>query len=187
MSSTARLEGFEARLSAENGTWVADVEAQGADHLRLRFRTPVSGNLPRWVPGTALTCVLKSETDTIFAEVSLLKCASGIAWITCPAHWEDWDRRSARREVGGFLVQYTIGSHIGSAECVNVSAGGIRLRMPFAVQKGTKARVSFALPGSDEQVTYGALAVQVDGDEVGFKLTGLAPHQGLRIVDSMAA
>jgi uncharacterized protein (TIGR02266 family) len=65
---------------------------------------------------------------------------------------DNFNRRGSPRVVLGILVRYRFDNTFAAALTLNLSKGGISIRTTTPLQRGTKARVKFRLPGSKRDI-----------------------------------
>lgn len=146
----------ELRLATTGVMWLADLEAQGIDHLRVRLRADDLGVLPVLMPGTALECTMRSEDGRYYVNGSVLQQSRDRVWLALPAQWRKDELREFARQTGGFAVKYFADVANGVAHCVDISAGGLKICVKQQIPSRCRIEIFFTLPGE-------ALPVHVQG------------------------
>jgi hypothetical protein len=146
----------ELRLATTGVVWIAELEAQGAEHLRVRLREDDLGVLPILTPGTSLECTMRSEDGRYYVVGSVLQQSRATVWLSLPPMWRKTERREFARQSGGFAVRYDSEFANGIAHCVDVSAGGMKIRVKQELRAKSRMELLFTLPGE-------ALPVRVQG------------------------
>jgi uncharacterized protein (TIGR02266 family) len=65
---------------------------------------------------------------------------------------DSFNRRSSPRVVLGIPVAYRVGTTIAAALTLNLSKGGLAIRTMSPLEKGTRVKVRFRLPGSKKDI-----------------------------------
>jgi hypothetical protein len=178
----------EIRLEATGVVWLADVEAQGGDHLRVRLRPDSLGVLPQLATDTAVGCAMDGADGRYYVDATVLEQEGPVLWLRIALAWSRTERRQNLRAPGGFPVSYRMGEVEGIAACMDVSAGGMRLRMAQAPPSRAHMTLSFKLPGEPVPVRTEGLVIYTrpaeapgTGTDVGVKFQNLSPRDAARI------
>src|SRR5438105_14125285 len=94
----------ELRSMATGAVWMAVVEAQGADHLRVRVQPDEIGALPVLPPGVALECAMDSPEGRYFVSATAIAQKSELLWLEISPMSRRPERRATRRPAGAFQV-----------------------------------------------------------------------------------
>ena len=187
MENTDTAEG-SFHILVEGTSWPADVEAQGASHIRVRF-ADVAGP-PSLAPGQVITCKFDKGTHSAFIQGIALNCAKGSAWIRLLGAWTSWERRAGHRGKGGFPIRLRFTDVEYKGTSVDISPGGMRVHLERPNNHPRRLSVTFSLPGNTNEWTLNARIVhseEIEADagaiEWGLKFTGLPPEIGARIAD----
>ncbi len=178
----------ELKLATTGVVWHAILEAQGTDHLRVRLRPDDLGVLPALAAGTSLECTMRSEEGSYYVIGSVLKQQAATIWLSLPKIWRKEERRDSVRATGGFVVKYIIDTTSGVAACMDVSAGGMRLRTNRAFPRMSHVYLLFTLPGEALPVHVQGLVLHsipveapAQGVDLGIKFSNLAIGDATRI------
>jgi hypothetical protein len=178
----------ELRSMATGALWVADVEAQGAEHLRVRVRPDEIGVMPVLPAGTALECAMDSQDGRYFVSATAIAQQSDLIWLEISPMWRRTERRAFRRYSGAFQVHYFHDQRHGIAACLDISAGGCRLRVKSPLPVQSSIELVFTLPGTPLPMRTQARILHVrpsDGAQtavdLGIKFTDLAVEDGARL------
>jgi hypothetical protein len=178
----------EIRVHMTGALWFAEVEAQGSDHLRVRLRTGELGALPSLAEGMAVDCAMESADGRYCVEAHVLRQDGALLWLTIAPVWIRAENRQSPRMTGGFTVAYTAGEASGIAACLDISAGGMRLRMANPLPLRSSVGLSFTLPGEPQPVDLDGTVLYVHsleddtpGVDVGVKFRHVPVADGARI------
>jgi hypothetical protein len=183
------MEGLvELKLATTGIVWMAHVEAQGTDHLRVKLKGDDLGVLPVLTTGTSLECTMRAADGRYYVIGSVLKQESAIVWLSLPPIWRMEERRDTTRNTGGFGVKYVNSEASGLASCIDISAGGIRVRTRTELTSRTHVELLFTLPGEalpvrvEGIILYSRPAEKIEhGFETGVKFIDLAIGDSMRI------
>ena len=176
---------MKAKVSIKVGkeSWLGDVLAYTGGYLRVALRSTGAEDWPRWDAATPAKCVIHEGDRRHASDGTILKQTRELVWVQVPPTWSGPDRRHAQRQLGGFRVRYEAEAGAGVAECLDISAGGIRLLAPVPIPELSRLRLEFRLPNDRRPVqTEGiVLRSRKDNDivEVGVKFADT------RVVDSV--
>ncbi len=170
---------------AAAGSWSGTVEAQGPDHIRVRFQPGVGQDAPSLTVGERVECSLVDGSRRHNSTGKVLKQSDSVAWIQVPATWTQREQRAAQRAAVGFSVTYDYLGETYVGRCLNVSVGGMRLRVPSPPAESSRLRVKFVLPGETRAVSTEAQVIRLSDSceekqqyEVGLKFSGIVPELG---------
>jgi len=189
VSAQTDMEGLvELKLATTGIVWIAHVEAQGTDHLRVRLRNDDLGVIPVLTTGTSLECTMRAEDGRYYVIGSVLKQESATVWLSLPPIWRMEERRDTTRNTGGFGVKYVSSEASGLASCIDISAGGVRIRTRGTLSSRSHVEMLFTLPGEalpvrvEGIVLYSRPAEKIEhGFETGVKFLNLAIGDSMRI------
>lgn len=187
-SQTNERAAIELKLATTGVVWLADLEAQGAEHLRVRLRADDLGVLPALAAGTSLECTMRSPDGDYYVTGRVLQQVNATLWLSLPPMWRKEERRDFARQSGGFAVKYFADKANGVAACVDISAGGIKIRAKQALTVKTRLELFFTLPGEGLPVRVQGLVLHCNpaestdsGFDVGIKFSGLQIGDAARI------
>jgi hypothetical protein len=194
MSAAERTESrkgtVELLLKTTGVCWFASIVAQDAERLCLRLRPDELGVLPVFAEGTSLECSMWSldgDGERYYVTGAVLSQAGESLWLHIPPIWRMSERRNASRTTGGFAVRYGSEEVNGVAACMDVSAGGLRVRMKNPLPQRSAVHLLFTLPGealpveAQGRVLYVRSQEDEAGCDVGIKFVCLSPGDSARI------
>ena len=146
---------IELAVDGTDQRWKAEIEAQGTDHLRVRLVSD-RDDQAKFQIGSRVTCTMEESAERYSAEARVLSQNGPTLWLNVEPQWRKGGRRSDARVDGGFGVSYTIGEQTGIGLCMNVSSGGLRLRVPEQLPVDTPIHLLFRLPEQRKPVVVGA-------------------------------
>lgn len=186
------LQDADLCLQAEGLKWYADVEAQGAEHLRVRLRASDIGVGPQWPADTRVECFMATEGGRYNVEATVLRQEGDLVWLRIPPSWNTGERRRSARVATSFPVTCKVDGVELQAFCRDLSVGGMRLRMAKGLRKGTRIELWFTLSDDPEPlqvegtILYQKPAEDMDGQtDLGIKFSSLDPADGARIARSL--
>jgi hypothetical protein len=179
---------IELKLTTTGVVWLADLEAQGTEHLRVRLRADDLGVLPVLAAGTSLECTMRSPDGDYYVTGTILQQVNATLWLSLPPMWRKAERRDFARQSGGFAVKYFSDKANGVAACVDISAGGIKIRVKQPLPERSKLELFFTLPGEGLPVEVQGLILHCNatdttdgGFDLGIKFTNLQLGDAARI------
>jgi hypothetical protein len=178
----------EIRVRVTGALWFAEVEAQGTDHLRVRLRAGELGALPTLTEGMAVDCAMESADGRYCVVAHVLRQNEALLWLTMPPVWQRTENRQSPRVTGGFPVNYSAGEASGTGACLDISGGGMRLRLANPLPLRSSVDLSFTLPGEVLPVTLVGTVLYIHpldddapGVDVGVKFRHVPVVDGTRI------
>jgi len=157
----------EIRVTMTGRLWLADIEAQEAHRLSLRIRSDELGVLPLLGPGAAVECALDADEGRCCVAATVTDQSGEQLSLCLPPAWRGVERRTAARMSGGFAVSYVAGDGTGGGVCVDISAGGMRLRTDRAIPPWSAVDLEFILPGELLPLRIRGIVLYVHSVETG--------------------
>src|SRR5438105_1190678 len=158
-TASSITEMAELQLRMAGLPWLAKVEAQGGDHVRVRVQGDELGAVPQVGPGTLIECAMDSPEARYHADVTVLKQEGDVLWLRIPTTWSRTERRCSPRLTSLFSVSYVSDGHSGVGACLDISAGGMRLRIARTLPGHSRITLDFTLPGEDEPIRITGLVL----------------------------
>lgn len=154
---------LELSIEGTDQRWSAEIEAQGTDHLRVRIlegpppglqarNTPVPG----FPTGSQVICTMDDSSGRCSAGARVLSQSGLTLWLNVEANWRKGSRRAHSRAEAGFGVSYEVEGVTGVGLCLNISPGGIRIRVGEPLPLDTPVRLVFRLPQKKKPLIVGA-------------------------------
>src|SRR5687767_5560339 len=145
---------MRAKVSIKAGkeSWLGDVLAYTGGYLRVALRNNGVEDWPRWDAATPVKCVIHEGDRRHASDGTILKQSRELVWVQVPPTWSGPDRRDAQRQLGGFRVRYEAEGESGVAQCLDISAGGIRLLAPVSLPELSRLSLEFRLPNDRRPV-----------------------------------
>lgn len=190
--------------------FLADIEAQGGDHLRLRLRT-LDTTMTAWEEGTEVDCLLPTEAgsdqEADCLQGKILRQRGSLLWIHIPYALPQTvtvegltrpetdailirrtERRTEDRHSTSCAVEcsWSGGKLVG--EAADVSVGGLRVRLTEEITRGTRLNMTLNLSKEAKPINAQGLVVYVQQDllhpnrfEAGIKFIGWTPYDAARL------
>ena len=178
----------EIHTKSTHETWLATAEAVEDDRLRVEVCSAGVIGIPYWHEAALVQCMINGNDGRYHVEAVVLKQSGGTLWLHIPPILTRVDRRKHPRITGAFPVSYRTEEMDGIAVCLDVSAGGMRLRMSGELKEGTTLDLYFVLPGDPLPVRAQASVVHSYGEapgtagaDVGVHLTTISSADCARI------
>ena len=146
---------IELAIDGTEQRWKAEIEAQGTDHLRVRLSDDWD-DVARFTIGSRVTCTMEESAERFSAEARVLSQNGPTLWLNVEPQWRKGGRRSHGRIDASFGVTYTVGEETGIGLCLNLSSGGVRIRVADPIPTETPVQLLFRLPEQRKPVVVGA-------------------------------
>lgn len=156
----------EIHSKPDGRVWYGIAEAQTDDHLRVKMCADGS-ELPAWDEGAPVQCVMEGNDGRYHTEAIVLKQSREVVWFHLPPLSTRIDRRKTTRVTGGMPVTYKTEDSDGIAVCLNISAQGMRMRLPAEVEERTQLELYFILPGETLPIRTRAVVTHIAKPEPG--------------------
>ena len=166
---------MKAKVSITVGreSWRGDVLAYTGGYLRVALHPDGRPEWPVWDAATPAACVLHEGHRRYASDGTVLKQDKDLVWVQVPPTWSGSDRRRTPRQLGGFSVHFESDGRFGHAECLDISASGIRLRTPVPIAEKSRLSLRFRLPSDRKLIAIDGIVQRTharpDDAEVGIK------------------
>src|SRR5262249_29952547 len=132
-------------------------------HLRVRIlEGPPQGvkarntAVPGFPTGSHVVCTMEDVSGRYSAGARILSQSGLTLWLNVEPNWRKGSRRAHTRADAGFGVSYEPDDVTGVGLCVNLSPGGIRIRVGESLPLETPIRLVFRLPQQKKPLIVGA-------------------------------